>query len=327
MVRPLTELGEWDQARLITTVAWLYHTRQLRQGAIASRLGISQSRVSRLLDQAVSLGVVRTTVVLPEAMGSTLEAELESAYGLSEAHVYDLGSGVKESQLVPELGQLLALHLQIAALDEQVIGYTSWSRSLQETIRHLQPLRQAQTRYVVEMLGDLGPPQLQHQAAQLTERLSQLTGATPMFLRTPGVMPNPQVKLTMLEHDQHVQEALRMLDDIDLALVGIGTGTIVAPLQGGDNFFTAAQFDHARAQGAVGEVNLRFIDEDGSPVATDLDDLVVGASLEQIRNAPRRIAVAGGPAKYRAIRAALRGGWITSLLTDAATARHLIEQP
>ena len=324
MARP-TESADWDQKRLITTVAWLYHTRQLRQSAIASRLGISQSRVSRLLDQAVSLGIVHTTVVLPEGMGSTLEAELEVAYGLAEAHVYDLGHHVTESQLVPELGQLLAMHLQTSPLDEQVIGFTSWSRSLQEAVKHLQPLHQARTRTIVEMLGDLGPPRLQHEAAQMTERLARMTDSTPQFLRTPGVMPTTEVKKLMLEHDPYAQAVLKMLDGIDLALVGIGTGKIVAPLQGGENFFTATQFDHARSLGAVGEVNLRFIDEDGAPVVTELDDLVVGATLQQIRRAGRRIAVAGGPGKYRAIRAALCGGWITTLLTDAATARYLLD--
>lgn len=324
-MQPQTESADWDQTRLITTVAWLYHTRHLRQSAIATRLGISQSRVSRLLDQAVATGVVQTTVVLPQAIGSNLEAELESAYNLSEAHVYELGEQTDGSQLVPELGQLLALHLQSSPLDEAVIGFTSWSRSLQETVRHLQPLRQAHTRIVVEMLGDLGPPQLQHEAAQMTERLSQLTGATPMFLRTPGVMPNPHVRQLVLDHDHHAQTALKMLNSIDLALVGIGTGKIVAPLQGGDNFFTAAQFNYARSLGAVGEVNLRFIDEDGKPVTTELDDLVVGATLAQVRRAGRRIAVAGGPEKYKAIRAALRGGWITSLLTDATTAKYLLK--
>ena len=39
-----------------------------------------------------------------------------------------------------------------------VIGFTSWSRTLTETVRHLQPLRQTNTKYVVEMVGDLGPP-------------------------------------------------------------------------------------------------------------------------------------------------------------------------
>src|SRR6478752_2134791 len=121
--------------RMIATVAWLYHQRGLRQGEIADRLRISQSRVSRLLEQAVDLGIVRTTVVLPKDEQSVLEQELASAYDLREVHIHDMGIVADESQLVRELGQLLALYWQTTPLNAQVIGFTSWSRTLQETVR------------------------------------------------------------------------------------------------------------------------------------------------------------------------------------------------
>src|SRR6476659_6538322 len=111
---------------MIATVAWQYHTRGLRQSAIAERLHISQSRVSRLLDQAVELGIVRTVVVLPQYQQSILEQELAYAYELKEVHVHDLGEIGDESRLEQELGQLLALHLQSAPLDARVVGYSSW---------------------------------------------------------------------------------------------------------------------------------------------------------------------------------------------------------
>ncbi|MDX3186626.1 sugar-binding domain-containing protein [Streptomyces sp. ME02-7008A-1] len=34
-----------------------------------------------------------------------------------------------------------------------------------------------------------------------------------------------------------------------------------------------------------------------------------------------------GDRKYTAVRAALRGGWITALVTDIATARRLMDEP
>src|SRR4029079_19036635 len=100
-----------SSTRMIATVAWLYHTRGLRQSAIAERMRISQSRVSRLLEQAADLGIVKTLVVLPKHEQSVLEQELEFAYGLKEVHVHDLGVVSDEVELVRELGQLLALHL------------------------------------------------------------------------------------------------------------------------------------------------------------------------------------------------------------------------
>ena len=39
------------------------------------------------------------------------------------------------------------------------------------------------------------------------------------------------------------------------------------------------------------------------------------------------IGIAGGARKLRAIRGAVRGGWINVLITDLATARALLEEP
>jgi len=41
---------------------------------------------------------------------------------------------------------------------------------------------------------------------------------------------------------------------------------------------------------------------------------------------PRRIGVAGGDRKFSAIRAALRGGWVNTLITDLAMAKRLIKE-
>jgi DNA-binding transcriptional regulator LsrR (DeoR family) len=56
----------------------------------------------------------------------------------------------------------------------------------------------------------------------------------------------------------------------------------------------------------------------------DIEDLVIGATLQQLRRATHRLGVAGGPSKYRAIRAALIGGWLNMLVTDSTTAQWLI---
>jgi DNA-binding transcriptional regulator LsrR (DeoR family) len=316
-----------DQQRLVTKIAWLYHVRNVRQRDIAARLGISQSRVSRLLDLAVDAGIVRITVAAPEGLHAEVEERLERRYDLREAHVFDVSvdGGDDEGQLVESLGQLLAARLQSQPLEADVVGFTSWSRSLRATVAALQPAR-GSVRCVVEMLGDVGPVTVQHEAAEATRHLAELTGAQPLFLRTPGVVPNREVKETLLAYDPDARRALELLDRMDVALVGIGTCRIVAPLVAGDNFFTEEQFAHARSLGAVGEVNLRFIAADGSPVATELDELVVGVTLEQLRRTGRVLAVAGGPSKYPALRAALLGGWVNALVTDLATAQFLVAE-
>jgi DNA-binding transcriptional regulator LsrR (DeoR family) len=85
------------------------------------------------------------------------------------------------------------------------------------------------------------------------------------------------------------------------------------------------QFDEVAAAGAVGQICLRFLDAEGAPVDTPLDDLVVGVTLAQLRRARSRCAVAGGKDKYAILRAALVGGWVDHLVTDGDTAGHLLE--
>ena len=119
-----------------------------------------------------------------------------------------------------------------------------------------------------------------HRAAQNTQQLATLTRAQPMFLRLPGVQPNPEVKQTLLDQDGHARAALRKLDGLDFAMTGIGAVGIAPPLRAGDNFFTAKQIARAKKLGAVGELNLRYIAEDGEPLNADIEDLVVGATLE-----------------------------------------------
>ena len=320
----MTERKDLQQLRMMTKVAWLYHNGHLRQREIADRLAITQSRVSRLLDTALATGVVRTTVVAPDGLHAEVEEALERRYGLLEAHVFDVGAGAAgdEHDLVDSLGQSVAQWLQAHPFEAEIIGFTSWSRSLRATVAALPRLRSS-VRDVVELLGDVGRASLQHEAAQATRDLAKLTGAEPRFLRIPGVVSSRELRTTLLAHDPDARASLALLDHLQLALVGIGTCEVDPPLVAGENFFTDRHLDRARQLGAVGQVNLRFIAADGSPVTSELDDLVVGVTLDQLRRADRVLAVAGGPTKYAAIRASLLGGWVNALVTDLTTAEWL----
>ena len=238
--------------------------------------------------------------------------------------MFDVPDPGDEQSLFRDLGQVLAVYLREQPLTGNVIGFTSWSRTLRDTVRLLDPTGGRSARFVVELLGEIGSPVVQHEAADVIRQLARITGAQPRFLRVPGVTASAVVRATLLDHDVHAQETLAQHDELDEALVGIGACTMDVQLAPGDSSFAREQFDYVRALGAVGEVNLRFIDTEGKAIASDLDDVVIGVTLEQLRRRPRRIAVAGGPGKYDAIRGSLRGGWVNSLVTDVRTADYLL---
>ena len=310
-----------EQMRLITKVARLHHTQDQRQSEIAEKLGISQASVSRFLTLAEEHGIVRTVVVPPEGLYPDLEEGLAEAFGLDAAYVVDISSS--EAGVAHVLGTAAAQCLVGEFKNVPVVGLTSWSTTLREMARAMLPRANTGIKKVVEMLGDLGSPMLQHEAALATLQMAKAFDAEAVFLRTPGVMPSATL-LKVAMADVHVQTALRLLDRVDIAFVGVGPADFHGPLEEGDNFFTAEQLAKVRKAGAVGQLHQRFINAEGQPLKTELDQLVVGITLEQLRNAGRRIAVAGGADKHVALAAALAGKWIDVLVTDVNSANYLM---
>lgn len=310
-----------QQMRLITRVARLHHMQGLRQGEIAETLDISQASVSRFLALAEEHGIIRTIVVPPEGLYPELEDGLAAAYGLQAVYVVDITA--RESGVELILGASAARCLSTELKGGPVLGLTSWSATLREMARQMEPRGASGIKRVVELLGDLGSPRLQHEAALATQQVARAFDAEPVYLRTPGVMPSAELRSVALA-DVHVQSALKLMDKVDVAFVGVGPADIHGPLEPGDNFFTAQQLAEVRALGAVGQLHQRFINAAGEAVSTSLDQRVVGITLAQLRKVRRKIAVAGGVAKHEAIAAALAGKWIDILVTDINTAHHLM---
>lgn len=310
-----------EQLRLMTRAARLHLIQGARQTEIAEKMGISQAGVSRLLRMAEENGIIRKIVVPPEGLYPDLEEGLMGVYKLDAAYVVDVGPN--EDGIAQILGAAAARCLSDAFDGGPVLGFTSWSTTLREIARLVEPRPRSNIKYVVEMLGDLGSPMLQHEADVATLQMAQAFDAEAVFLRAPGVMRTAHMRNAALS-DLHIQRAIRQLDGVDIAFIGIGPADFHGPLEESDNFFTAEQLAQVRAAGAVGQLHQRFIDREGKAVATPLDDLVIGISLEQLRNARRKIAVAGGAKKHEALAAALKGGWIDALVTDVNSANYLL---
>ena len=313
-----------EQLRQMTKAARLHHIQGARQTEIAEKMGISQAGVSRLLRMAEEQGIIRSIVVPPEGLYPDLEEGLVEAYGLDAAYVVDVDP--TEEGISQILGAAAARCLTDVFEGGPVLGFTSWSTTLREMARLIEPRVKSQIKCVVETLGDLGSPMMQHEADVATLQMAQAFRAEAVFLRAPGVMGSAALRDAALA-DVHIQKALSLLNEVDIVFVGLGPADFHGPLEENDNFFTAEQLAEVRNAGAVGQLHQRFIDREGRPVRTPLDDLVIGISLDQLRDAGRRIAVAGGTAKHEALAAALAGEWIDVLVTDVDSANTLLAGP
>jgi DNA-binding transcriptional regulator LsrR (DeoR family) len=111
---------------------------------------------------------------------------------------------------------------------------------------------------------------------------------------------------------------VELWERLDVAAFGIGGPAWSAGVLGPD-----IATDLERSQ-AVGEVLVSPFDLDGRFVCEALRDRTIAFDARGLGRIGVRIGVAGGSSKVRPILGALRGGMITTLVTDQRTAEAVL---
>lgn len=315
-----TSSADRDRLRLLTKVARLYHEQRIRQPEIATQLNLSQARVSRLLKEASERGIVRTVVVPPSGVHADLEDLLQAKYALRDVVVVDAEGS--SADIIAGLGSGAAAYLDTTLLGGDVIGVSSWSATLLAAVEVMRPKHTLAADRVVQVMGGVGSPEVQMQATRLTGRLAEVTGASPIFVPSPGLVGSPALQQALLA-DPGVHSVQQAWAEITVSLVGIGSLQPSQLLRRSGNSLSPEEQEELRHSGAVGDVCLRYFDQRGEPVESGFDQRIIGIDRAGLLRVPRRIGVAGGLEKVAAIEAAVRGGWVNILITDVGVATRL----
>ena len=119
-----------------------------------------------------------------------------------------------------------------------------------------------------------------------------------------------------------VKQALNRMNGIDKAVLSVGGFPNDALLA--EQARVLGELDRLAEAGLVAEIGTTLLDADGNPLDV-LAGRMVGITTEQLRQVPLKLVVAGTEGKHRAILAALRAGLVDVLVTDANTARFVLE--
>ena len=313
-----------DELRIIARVARMYYEWNMRQSEIAKQLDLSQATVSRLLGRSKEEGIIRISVNLPTGVYTELEETLVKKFGLRDAIIVDSLED-NEKLIQRDLGAATAYYLESAIRPHEVIGISSWSSTLLALVDALSSLPRKPGVKVIQILGGIGNPAAEAHAMRLTSRIAQLVNGDAVYLPVAGILATEAARDILLA-DEVTQQAIRLFDHVTTALVGIGAIDPSPLLAQSGNIFSPQELDLLRQANAVGDILLRFFDQNGSLVETGLEKRVISMSLEQLSRVSRAIGVAGGSRKYAAILGALRGHWINILVTDHFTANWLANE-
>jgi DNA-binding transcriptional regulator LsrR (DeoR family) len=314
-----------DQDRLLVKVARLYYESELTQARIAQRLRLSRQKVQRLLDTAKEKGVVRIVVEPLQGEHAAQERALEERYGLAEAVIVETAAYSDQAVVAREIGVAAADYLlRVLRPRDRVV--LSWGGTLLGMVNALRrhPHREMRAVQVLQGLGGVVDPSRDSHSAELVRRLAHFIGGRAIPLPAPGVAGSRTARNALLR-DPHVSRVLEAARGADIAFVGIGAPRQDSILVREGTIVTWDDLEALKARGAVGDFNLRYFDSAGKPLASDLDERVVGLSLEDFRRIPHVVGIAGGVAKLEAIRGALEGKLVNVLITDHLTAQRLLD--
>lgn len=309
--------------RLLSKVSSLYYNQDYNQQEIADRLHLSRPKVSRLLKQAREQGIVQISVVMPNANFVELENALEKKYALQEVILVESDEQSSTKMVKRQIGLAAADYLHRTAKEGELIGVT-WGTTLQAMVDALQP-KSIEDLHIVQALGGVGAPEAKAHAADISRRLSQVLDAKLTLLPAPGIVGSVQAKKVLL-NDPQVKGATDRFPDIDTLYVGLGALHTNPVLTDDTQEISESVHREIKDSNAVGDIALRFFDENGKEVDTSLKDLVIGVSPKEMMEIDTVVGIAGGPDKVDVIRGALNGKNIDVLISDSLTARRILER-
>jgi deoxyribonucleoside regulator len=311
-------LTETDpELKLITKVARLYYFEDLNQQAIADRLDISRSKVSRCLTKAKKNKIVEIKINSPFEKFDELEARVERKYNLKQCLVVPSSESFRET--CRNIATVLADLIDRIIKDGDYIG-VGWGMTLKTLSGFIEPVKKININ-VVPLIGGLGKAGIEVHTNSVASTMAEKYGGISYAIHSPALLDSEQTK-KILEKDSNIAEIFNMIDKVEMAVIGMSDiGESSTMIKSGN--FNVEDFKYLKSIGVVGDVNLIFIDRNGNTVQNKIEGRILRASPDRIKKIKNVIGVAFGDNKTEVIRAAISGKIISTLITDEETARKL----
>jgi len=123
--------------------------------------------------------------------------------------------------------------------------------------------------------------------------------------------------------EKSVSDIVEMTEKINVVVSSLGGmqehSTILK-----SGLLTPEKFESLKSKGAVGDMLMHFMDEDGNLVDDEIEDRIISTKLDKLKNYDYIIVAAGGDAKLPIIHTAITHGFVNVLITDENTAELLL---
>lgn len=305
-------------------IARLYYQHGLTTDAIARELGLSRPRVSRLLTLARRTGLVEIRIHDPQDHPQHLESLLRGRWPEVYPQVVSLPPGCTQATRLERVTQAAAHWLSTALRPRMTVGL-AWGNTLDAVSRALTPRTVPDTQFV-QLNGSASA--LDFSSGFVTDtllRFARAFGGRAHLFPVPTFFDDPKTKKAMWQ-ERSVGHILDLQRQADLLVFSLGSVHAATP----SHVYTAGYLDEhdlqeVTRQGVVGDIATVFYCQDGQDNGVSLNARSSGPGLDFFRSHPAGVCVVADPGKAEALRAALDGSLMRTLIVDETTARAALE--
>lgn len=314
------EKMNWEEERQLVLVAKLYYEEQLTQQQIAKKLGVYRTTVTRMLQRAREEGIVQITISSTHRVRVDLERQLVSRYGVQEAIVVPVDKTVEREERLKILGQSSLITLDKLLEDGDVVGL-AWGDTIGTMSEVAKPMRKRDATFV-PIVGGPGKMQVKHHINTIVYNFARSFKAQSQYIDAAAIVESEDAQKE-ISRSTYLQDVLKLWSQMTVAVIGIGAMFRSSNLVW-SGFIGEEEQRKLEEKQVIGDILSRFYTINGDEAITSLQKRTIAVELERLKQNRATIAVAESKEKVPSIVGALRGGYVTHLITDEETAIELL---
>ena len=304
---------------LMVELAKRYYLESMSQSEIAALYNISRPTVANMLKECREKGIVEIRINDRSPFGTETGLILKNKFNLQTVCIvnHETDYPLTLYKICLETAGFLSSLLT----NGMKIGI-SWGTALYHTIRQLPKLGLMDCE-VVQLMGGLGAAALYYDGTELAKILADKINAPFFPVLSPVLVQSRDLRDALLK-EPGIRETMEKAQSLDLAMVGLSSDLPEDSAMVKAGFLSAEEARQICNDGSFGHLCGYHYDENGKFMDSSVNKRIVGIAPPDFLRIKRRMGIACGKQKARAIHAALKGGLITDLFTDELTALHII---
>ncbi len=300
---------------LCRKIAWYYYFENMTQQQIANQVGVSRMRVIKLLDRAKSDGIIQFKMRSDSEHRMTLEKAMQRKYGLDNVILIPSGSDyINES-----VARAAACYLEERLPQDGFIN-VGYGDTIQRILNNLY-IPADSNLSLISLTG--GVSYYVRYGESVNKRFTSTPNSKLYLVPSPLIASTEEMANAFLK-ETSIRKILDMATLAKMTIIGIGSVSEDATIYK-DGQINANDLVLLRMHGAVGDIMSQFFDKNGEKIDIPLHRRLISTPLSVLKEIDNVIAVAGGVKKAAAIDAALKGGYINTLVSDEETAALVME--